>query len=75
MSKENTIDASGKLFDHIITGYGLKNDAALARFLDIKPPQISKIRHGKLPVTADMILIVFDETRYSIDKIRELIAS
>jgi plasmid maintenance system antidote protein VapI len=75
MSKTETIDASGKLFDAIIWDRGLKNDAALARELGVKPPQISKIRHGKLPVTSDMILIVHDKIGYPIKKIRDLIAS
>jgi len=75
MSKTETIDKSGKLFDYLIESHKLKNDAALAHFLGVKPPQISKIRHGKLPVTSDMILIVHDKTGYPIKKIRDLIAS
>ena len=30
----------------------LKNDAALSRALEVAPPVISKIRHGRLPVGA-----------------------
>lgn len=75
MNKTGNInDTSSKLFDQIIADQGLKNDAALARFLDIKPPQVSKIRHGKLQVTADIILIIYDRCDYSIEKIRVLLA-
>jgi hypothetical protein len=38
------------LLDGIIARLRLKNDAALARALEVAPPLISKIRHRRLPV-------------------------
>jgi plasmid maintenance system antidote protein VapI len=73
MSKPETIDASGKLFDKIIDDNWLKNDAALARYLEVNPPVISKVRHGKLPVGASMIINIHKRTGLSILKIEELI--
>jgi hypothetical protein len=75
MGNTETIDASGKLFDQIIEDNILKNDAALGRFLEVAPPMISKIRHGRLSVSAQFVLDVFDKTGYSIPKIRGLLAS
>jgi hypothetical protein len=68
-------DNSGLCFDRIIEINKLKNDAALARFLEIKPPVISKTRHGNLPFGPLMILNVHDKTGLSIAEIRRLIAS
>lgn len=77
---DSTNDNSGKLFNHLIDNYvvGKKNDAALARFLEVAPPVISKIRHGRLPVGTELMIRVHDKTkdhkRLSLDHIRELIA-
>ncbi|NHQ93337.1 helix-turn-helix transcriptional regulator [Janthinobacterium lividum] len=35
---------------------GPKNDAALARALEVAPPVISKIRHGRLPIGASLLI-------------------
>jgi hypothetical protein len=35
---------------------GLKNDAALSRALEVAPPVISKIRHGRLPIGASLLI-------------------
>lgn len=81
MGNTKTKDASGKLFNYLIDHYiiGKQNDAALARFLDVAPPMISKIRHGRLPVGNELMIRIHDKTqgdnRLSIDRIRELIAS
>ena len=68
-------DTSGTLFDSIKQDHGFKNDAALARFLEINTPVISKMRHGKLPFGPQMILDVHDKTGLSIFTIRKMIAS
>ena len=75
MSKTGNInDASGNLFDRIIDDQKLKNDAALARYLEIQPPQISKIRHGNLSVGDSMKINIHKRTGLSIDAIEKLIA-
>ena len=76
MSKTGNInDASGKLFDRIIDDNNLKNDAALARYLEVNPPVISKIRNGKLPVGDSLKINIHKRTGRSIAMIEELIAA
>jgi hypothetical protein len=79
-AKPHANDASGKLFDRLIESHGLKNDAALSRLLGVQAPIISKVRHGKLPISAETLLIVYRKTKeagkpLSIEQIEELIAS
>ena len=58
------------LFDEIRKEFALKNDAALAKFLKIGIPIISKIRHGRVKFGAIHTLRVYDATNWSIEKIR-----
>lgn len=69
----NENDCSGELFDAIIRIEGLKNDAALARLLDLAPPVVSKIRHGRLAVGPALILKVHEELGMPVREIRDLI--
>ncbi len=62
------------LLDHLIGAYKLKNDAAIARTLDVGPPVISKIRNRILPVSDGMILRIHERMGVSVPKIRALIA-
>lgn len=75
MTTVNTNDASGDLFNHIIDKNQLKNDAALARYLEVNPPVISKIRHGKLPVGDSLKINIHKRTGMSIAAIETLIAA
>lgn len=63
-----------KLFDHLKAQFNLKNDAALARFLEMSPGQVSKVRHGRLPFGAEMILNVHEITDMPIKDIKALLA-
>jgi plasmid maintenance system antidote protein VapI len=47
---------SKQFLDWLIESQHLKNDAALARQLEITPPVISKLRHGKLGVGSALVL-------------------
>lgn len=47
-----------KFIDTAIQTLSLKNDAALARSLDMAPPVISKIRHRKLPIGPTMLIAI-----------------
>jgi len=58
------------LLDYLITRYKLKNDAALAKFLDLPPPVISKMRHGKTPFSAVNIIRLHELTGMSIAAIK-----
>ena len=61
------------LLDCLMEKYNVKNDAALARFLDLAPPDISRIRNGHRPVTAAIILQIHDITEWPIKDIKELL--
>lgn len=67
----NTYDPN-RLLDALIEKLRLKNDAALSRALEVAPPVISKIRHGRLPVGASMLIRMHEETGLSIAELRQL---
>lgn len=48
------------LLNDIIQAQELKNDAELARLIEVSPPVISKLRHGRL-VMGPGVLIAFSE--------------
>jgi plasmid maintenance system antidote protein VapI len=62
-----------QLLDKIMKEYKLKTDAELARFLELKASQISKLRHNRLPVGAETILRVHDITGWEIKTIKGLL--
>lgn len=66
---------SGKLLDALLGEQGLKNDAALSRFLDVAPPVISKLRHGRFSVSGDMMIRIHEKTDMPIKRIKELVAA
>jgi hypothetical protein len=55
-----TIDGVNRLLDLLKSDADLKNDAALSRALDVAPPVISKLRSGRLPLGASMLLQVHE---------------
>lgn len=66
-------DNSGTLFDVMMQRLALKNDAALARLLEVAPPVISKIRHGVLPFGASMVIKVHETTDWPIRDIKGML--
>jgi transcriptional regulator with XRE-family HTH domain len=64
-------DANG-LLDALLQRYGLKNDAALCRVLDVQPCLMSKIRHGKQRISADMMLRIHEVFDMPIAEMRTL---
>jgi plasmid maintenance system antidote protein VapI len=62
-----------KLLDAVKERYSVKNDAELSRKLDVPPPTISKIRSGKVSVSADMILRIHETFEMPVKEIRELL--
>jgi hypothetical protein len=56
--------------DTLIDKLKLKNDAALARALEVAPPVISKIRHRKLPFGDSMILKAHEKFNFAVADIR-----
>ncbi|WP_425402740.1 hypothetical protein [Janthinobacterium psychrotolerans] len=51
---------------------GLKNDAALSRALEVAPPVISKIRHGRLPVGATLLIRMHEVTDIAIRELKAI---
>jgi plasmid maintenance system antidote protein VapI len=62
-----------QLLDAIKEQYSIKNDAELSRTLDVPPPTISKIRSGKVNVSADMILRIHECLGMSVADIRSFL--
>ena len=61
---------ANKLLDHTIEILGLKNDAALARTLQVAPPVISKMRHRHLKVGDNMFCRINEATDIDIGLLR-----
>jgi plasmid maintenance system antidote protein VapI len=64
----------GKLLDAIKAQHDIKNDAALARDMDVAPPVISKLRNGGLELGATYILRMHETFGMPVTEIRDLIA-
>lgn len=60
------------LLDTIQDALSLKNDAALARALEVAPPVISKLRRHRLPVGASMLVRMHEISRLEIAELRGL---
>lgn len=71
--RDNDMDNSGLLFNYLRKRHNLKNETALAKWLDVNPSTLSKIRHGIFSVSAEMILRIYDKSKIPIETIRELI--
>lgn len=67
----NTYDPN-KLLDALIKRMNLKNDAAISRTLEVAPPVISKIRHGRLPVGASLLITMHEVSEIKISELRNL---
>lgn len=72
MPAEQSTYEPNHLLDILIGKMQLKNDAALARMLEVAPPIISKIRHHKLPVGASLLIRMHEVTGLSIRDLRDL---
>ncbi|PFH08535.1 hypothetical protein BCF11_0895 [Collimonas sp. PA-H2] len=64
------IKNANKMLDAIIAKLGLKNDVALSRCLEVAPPVISKIRHGRLWVGASMLISLHETSDLSIAELK-----
>jgi hypothetical protein len=61
-----------RLLDALLESMRLKNDAALARMLEVAPPVISKIRHHRMPVSSSVLIRMHEATKMSIGDLRFL---
>ena len=71
MLNEPTYDPN-RLLDEVLLKLSLKNDAALSRSLGVGPSVLSKVRHGRAPVPALLIIQIHEATALSIDDIHFL---
>lgn len=62
----------GALLDHLHKHLNLKNDAALSRLLEVQPPVVSKLRHGRLPVGPTMLIKMHEVSDIEIRELRRL---
>ena len=60
------------LIDHLITRFNIRTDAALAKMMELQPPTISKMRHGKMSLTPSFILKVHDTFDIPIKEIKQI---
>lgn len=61
-----------RLLDHLIDVLDLKNDAALARTLEVAPPVISKIRHFRLAIGPSLLIRMHEVSDITIAQLRVL---
>ena len=61
------------LLDFLKKEYKLKNDAALAVALGIKPPTVSKLRADRQKMSAEMKIIIHKKTGMSIADIESFL--
>lgn len=66
----NNVDRAKNLLTAVKEQLNLKNDAALCRAMEVAPPVISKISHGKLPVGAGYIIKIHELTGWPIADIK-----
>ena len=73
MSDETLPFDPSRLLNHVKDRMNLKNDAALARELDVAPPVISKIRHNRLSVGPALKIRILEKMEISVHEINFLI--
>lgn len=62
-----------KLLDYLKETYNLKNDAEISRRLEVAPPVISRIRSGKINVSAEIMIRIHETFDMPIKEIKALI--
>lgn len=62
------------LLDTLLAELKIKNDARLSRRLGITASHLCKLRSGQLPMSAEVLLRIYDRTDYSIEQLRKLLA-
>lgn len=60
------------LLNRLQSTMDLKNDAALARKLEVTPAVVSRIRNKKAPVSARFLLEIHDATDIAISELRRM---
>jgi plasmid maintenance system antidote protein VapI len=63
---------SNALIDYLLKRFTLGTDAELARMMELQPPTISKMRHGKMSLTPSFILKVHDTFDIPVKEIKQI---
>lgn len=58
------------LLDALKSILRLKNDAALSRALEIKPPVLSKIRHLRMPISGALLIRIHEVSDLSVSDLQ-----
>ncbi len=58
--------------NRLLTRLHLKNDAALARVLEVTPAVVSRVRNKKAPVSANLLLTIHDLSEIAIPELRRM---
>lgn len=58
------------LADMLIERFTLKNDAALAKFLEVGPPVVSKLRNKRVALGNSLLLRIHDVTGIPVNELR-----
>jgi DNA-binding transcriptional regulator YdaS (Cro superfamily) len=66
--------STAKLLDELQKKFSIKNDAALARELDLTPVDVSKLRSGKVRLGPRAILSIHEHLGVAVAEIRQLAA-
>lgn len=62
----------GRLLNALLDHFNLDSDYRLSMRLGIVPSHLNKIRNGKASLNAAIVLAIYDEAGWSIEKIRKL---
>lgn len=76
MPTENTVPNNTFNANHLLDGLNkmlsAKNDASLSRMLEVAPPIISKVRHGKLPISAALLIRMHEVSGMNVKELQAL---
>lgn len=65
-----TLAHNNHMLDRVSHLLQLKNDAALSRALDVAPPVVSKVRHGRLDIGDTLIIRIHELTGLTVREIK-----
>ena len=60
------------LLDVVRTQLQLKNDAALARSLEVAAPVLSKVRHFRMPISGSLLIRIHEVTGLQMRELQDL---
>lgn len=62
-----------EFIDAILAKGRIKNDAELSRLLEMAPPVISKLRHGRMPVGATVLIAINEVTDIPVREMKAML--